>query len=408
MLPPVLQRAPYDKDPPGWLDRSLPWGARILILLLMAAIPIMYVVKTARSEEGLTRLILFGKTFAGEELPEVKAMHPYLDPGDGYDGQFYAQIALDPLLHRVGISRALDTAADYRAQRIGLPAMAYVLGLGETAPILHVYALLNLAFWLVLVGALAYSMPFISARDLLCLAAILMGSGALVSIMRALTDLPSTTLGFLGTVSGEGAAMALLPLAILTRPTSALFLTRYAELPLRNGRWGEVAVKVALIMAVPVLWNMYAIHRLGLSSGTSDNIKLPFQSWVHCVPERWHAFRALPANWEWKNVTEWESKLFDFLAPLCLMAQAAYFVVYRDWECRYWRMGAAFAVLYLCFSRATFDEYIATARCALPMTLAFNLRLRKQRGKTFKWWWLAGNAGLAGALHSMLSYDHFL
>jgi len=65
-------------------------------------------------------------------------------------------------------------------------------------------------------------------------------------------------------------------------------------------------------------------------------------------------------------------------------------------------------VLYLCFAPASFAEYIAVARCALPLTLAFNLRLRKQRGVTFWAWWLAGNIGLAGALHVMLSYDHFL
>jgi len=406
MLPPVIRPAPEDKALPGWPDRALPWAVRGLLLLLMAAIPLTYVIKNARSEGGLQKLILFGKHFDSRLLTEVRALHPYQESEYGYDGQYYAQMAVHPLMQSSEFNLALD-CCDYRAQRIALPAMANILGMGKPGRILNAYALLNLVFWLALMAGLAYHLPVASPRDFLCIAAILLGSGSLVCIFRSLTDLPAATLGFFGTVTGEGAAVVF-SISILTKPTSLLFLSKYAKLPVRNPGWVGLALKIALILAVPVLWNIYVIHRFGFSNGTSDNLKLPFQSWGQWIPGRWHEFLSVPVAWDWKNGSEWEYRLFNILAPVCLTVQAFHFAVYREWDSPYWRMGAAFAVLYLCFAPASFAEYIAVARCALPLTLAFNLRLRKQRGVTFWAWWLAGNIGLAGALHVMLSYDHFL
>jgi len=40
-----------------------------------------------------TPLIFFGQYFEPRELPEVRALHPEIQPGFGCDGQFYAQTA---------------------------------------------------------------------------------------------------------------------------------------------------------------------------------------------------------------------------------------------------------------------------------------------------------------------------
>ena len=61
-------------------------------------------------------------------LPSVRDVprRVYVD-SMGYDGQFYAQLAVDPLLQSPGIENALDAPA-YRARRILLSWTAYVFG----------------------------------------------------------------------------------------------------------------------------------------------------------------------------------------------------------------------------------------------------------------------------------------
>ena len=65
------------------------------------------------------------------ELPALRAI-PHIDypPSASYDGQFYAQLALEPLLRNPDIDRALDQPP-YRARRILLSWTAWALGLGR-------------------------------------------------------------------------------------------------------------------------------------------------------------------------------------------------------------------------------------------------------------------------------------
>ena len=53
-------------------------------------------------------------------------------PGNGYDGQFYYRLALDPAnLHRTAFGITMD--APFRVQRIGYPALAWLLSAGQHA-----------------------------------------------------------------------------------------------------------------------------------------------------------------------------------------------------------------------------------------------------------------------------------
>jgi hypothetical protein len=84
-------------------------------------------------EHGCLALIRFGENFEARALPEVRALDPPALSPWGYDGQFYAQIALDPTLQNPDLERALDSP-HYRARRIGLPALAALFGLGGSLP----------------------------------------------------------------------------------------------------------------------------------------------------------------------------------------------------------------------------------------------------------------------------------
>ena len=64
------------------------------------------------------------------QLATNKSWVPSGNSEAGYDGQFYAQIALDPTLRNPGLKDACDNLA-YRAQLIAMPVASYVLGLGQ-------------------------------------------------------------------------------------------------------------------------------------------------------------------------------------------------------------------------------------------------------------------------------------
>jgi hypothetical protein len=66
------------------------------------------------SRTGFTSLIMFGERFQPRVLATVKDLPVPIEPGPGYDGQFYAQMATDPLLRDPAIDRALDLAPHRR------------------------------------------------------------------------------------------------------------------------------------------------------------------------------------------------------------------------------------------------------------------------------------------------------
>ena len=121
----------------------------VSVIALLAAIA-----DFAEPENGFTQLIVFGSKFADQALPEVRETpHTVIDDSHGYDGQFYAQIAMDPLLRDPALHGALDNFS-YRSRRILMPAVAHIAGLGQPFWILQAYALLNVVCWLVLAAVL--------------------------------------------------------------------------------------------------------------------------------------------------------------------------------------------------------------------------------------------------------------
>src|SRR5689334_21492255 len=90
---------------------------------------------------GFTALIGF-PTAGPTEPPALQAIPHYQSSLASYDGQFYAQRALDPLLRDASIDRGKDLAP-FRARRILFSWTAYLLGLGRPAWILDAYALQN-------------------------------------------------------------------------------------------------------------------------------------------------------------------------------------------------------------------------------------------------------------------------
>ena len=166
------------------------------VLLGFALLPALSLLLTVQ-QGGVLALLSVGQVFEPRALPALAALAPPANSTYGYDGQFYAQIALDPTLSDPALVPAIDNVA-YRARRIALPALAWLLGAGQSAWVIHVYALLNTVFWLLLAVCLLRHVRWqLNLRSLALLVACLWTAGTLVSLERALTDLPAAALGVL-------------------------------------------------------------------------------------------------------------------------------------------------------------------------------------------------------------------
>lgn len=129
------------------------------------------------------------------ELPAVRATtHAHNEQDSGYDGQFYAQMAVDPLLRDPDIDRALDNPG-YRAHRVLLSWIAWAItpGAGPAAR-LEAFAWINIVAWLVMAVLLTRWLPPTDARMFVLWAGALVGHGWIASIRHSLTDGPSVLL----------------------------------------------------------------------------------------------------------------------------------------------------------------------------------------------------------------------
>ena len=348
------------------LGRDLPRAFRILLLCLMAAIPVGYVLKSYSPETGFTRLLCFGSNSVGQALPQVKACGLAVTSEYGYDGQFYCQVATDPLLlNRQALQDALD-CPEYRATRIFLPWLAYVGGMGRPCTIIQVFALLNLGFWLLLLCGMVWFLKPRTIQDFLCIFAAVMTSGALFSLHRALVDLPAATLAFYtASLSGTSAVAAAI-LMLLTKET--YFLALPSVCWPTHKKVGEIAARLVMVLIPLAVWYLYAHLRLGFTNMDVPNTSWPgvgladylVRAWRHWYPKRMFSPRLTA----------------ELLAPICLIVQACYLLLRRDVQSPYWRMGIGFVFSYLLLSPDVFVEQISFTRDVIPLAVAFNIAIR--------------------------------
>jgi hypothetical protein len=381
------------------LDRKLGLWIRVGLLALIALVPTQYVIRHFFRETGFTNLICFGSEFFQRAPATVKAVAPPTRSPWGYDGEFYAIIATDPLLLTPELKPSLDIPS-YRARRIMLPLLSYCAGLGNPRWILQCYAVANLFFWyLLLYGVVRFLKPE-TPRDVLCVGAFFLTSGVLFSIQRALTDLPATCFSFFSAaLSGEW-ALAALAAAILTKDSYLMafgVLLRPGEntpesLGQRIWRWTKPLLPF-------VLWTSYVLWKWGGASEGQGNFSWPMEGYLSAFLRGWEAYQG-------KHV------LFNFtemMAPVSLVIQIAYLLlVSRAYRSPYWRMGAAFAIASLFLSSEVFGEQMSFCRDTIMVTMAFNFGLMRERPRGFLAWFLVGNAGLTlGLMQFLWGFERF-
>jgi hypothetical protein len=329
-------------------------------------------------EVGFTHFIEFSADGHEQELPRVQSV-PHRH-GDGYDGQFYAQMAVTPLLRDPAIDRALDSAP-YRARRILIAWTAWVVGLGQPARVLHAFALQNVVCWLAIAALLARRwLPPTSWWNVALWSGCLWAHGLIASVRFALADGPSALLLCLAVVGAETErawlTASIVGLAGLARETNllgAVVLARFvAAWPPRLTRG---AALFAIVLLPTLLWIDYlrSIYRSALWVG-GGLIVWPLQGYL----------------WKWR-VSVAERDLGSIvtvasLATLVALTSQGCFLLRIGRLNPWWQIGVAFLGLAVVAHPAVWEGAPgAITRVCLPMTLACNILLAREARE--RWWW---------------------
>lgn len=325
-------------------------------------------------EHGFTRLSGFGENQSNPRLPDAQDV--YVKPGTGgYDGQFYAQVALDPSLQHPQLEEALDTPF-YRARRIGMPAAAWLAGLGQSSWVLQTFPLLNVAAWFFLASYLKRKLGGLTdaescARWFGCMFAV----GVLDSLRLSLTDLPSAVFILLALYGFEKGAqrvgMLHAAVAVLIKETSILVMLARIPESLDWRKWVRYVAGCVLVLLPLVLWLLYLTTRYEIASGTSGNFALPFVSMYEFAHEI--VFEKISAG---------EASVHDYFGLLAILSgllQAGVCVWYFNWRDPWWRVGAPFALLFLVAGPYVWESTMAPLRIVLPLTFIVCLKMPRNR-----------------------------
>ncbi len=349
-------------------------------------------------QTGFTSLIRFGETWNDRRHSSLQSLPIAVVPASsGYDGQFYAQIALDPSLSDSELARVVDAPA-YRARRILLPALAALFGLGNPWWTIQAYALLNVLCWLLFARLL---LRHIGGDDWIAYArwiGCVFSMGVLESVRQSLVDLPALLLLLLAVEAHErtrfGKSSGWLALSNLTKETSLLScLALQCEFSSRRIPWRRVSISLVVCVLPLVAWALHVHHRFPLSS---DGNSLGNFTWP-LLGLLIHLKTCLTALLTGSIDGRYS---MGVLAALGFLVQVL--VLWRTPLPRsaWWRIGAVYSLLFIFLSPWVWSGYWAACRALLPLTVAFNLLLPAQR--SFWPLWVLGNLTLLHAVWRFL------
>ena len=373
----------------------------LFFLVVLAILPAILLFNNYSHRNGFLDLLMFGDEFKASRLKEINDINPPTKSNSGYDGQFYAQIALDPLLIHDDTLHALDSMT-YRTRRVGLPFMAFLLGIGKPLWVLHIYTLLNFVFWIILLLMLYHYLGFRYSRDFLLAVSVLWSSGTLASLSRALTDLPAVTLSILAAflIAKRNLAASLLSSAALCKETAALsfFLLAWPE---KKGNLKPRQFFLScLIMMLPfAAWLLY-IHLRAKSDGFfgTNNFAPPFWGLISkMTTESEQLFKGF-------SFTRLNDILYELICPLSLVAQSFYLISKPKVHSSYWRLGVGFAILPYLIGSSIWVDQLTYSRVLLPLTICFNFLIHKyERNLSYALWYFIGNIGMSGVCISTVT-----
>jgi hypothetical protein len=378
-----VHRATGDQVPS--LSHRLTSTSRWAIIGILCFLPSLFVLRQFSAGHSFTKLLEVGPVFLPRALPQFQAIDPVTFHNKGYDGQFYAQVALDPLLRNKQLVTALDIP-EYRSRRILMPALAWLLGLGRPLAVVTAYSFINLAAWYAMLTLLVRSERPQTIQDWLCLVAIMLTTGACASFQRSLTDLPAAALMVAAIIAAGISGPIFLALSVLTKETYAI--CAWAPLvDLRakpNAFWRGLA-QLALILLPTLIWAIYVRSRFPVHFYGDRNFSWPFEGWIY-------GFVYLATH----------RKFFGIVAMFSLLIQFIYLAIRRRMDSFYWRVAVSFAIASCFLSDDPFTSEVSFTRDLLPTTIGFNVLLMRDAPARFGRWFVAGNIGLSSGLIALI------
>jgi len=376
------------------MQKQLGLFGKGIVLIILVSLPILILIRNFSPQSGFTKLIFFGQKFEHTRLKEINELAPPTESKWGYDGQFYAQLAINPSLTRNDLEIALDNPV-YRAKRIGMPVLAFCLGFGKPAWILQVYALLNFAFWLILLAALYYFVGIKNYRDFLLAISLLWTTGTLTSLARALTDLPAAVLSLLAVFSNSKyVGSSFLGMAALFRETSVLSFLSIMWLDQKQKTVSKQLLAYGLIMTLPIIiWIIYVNSRMNAGEALGiSNFYFPF---LATLQKLYNSVRDILLGFPNSTIRSRVYLVFELISPLSLIIQSAYFFIKPRINSKMWRLGIGFAILLFCLGGSIWVEQLGYLRSVLLLTICFNLLIHEyERGAAYYSWYVSGNIGM--------------
>jgi hypothetical protein len=378
-----------------------PWRRVVVAVPYVAAFALFVgsVVRDYDTATGFTYLLGFGRSADARKIPALNDVPHYVQSdAAGYDGQFYAQLAVEPSLRDPALRTALD-APSYRARRILFPWIAYVVGFGQPQWALQAYAVENLVAWMLTAWLLTRWFPPGRLRTFLAWFACLFSHGSVISVQRAVPDGASMLLIALGIAAVEGGRLSLatmiLAISGLGREANLLATAmlgstdRRAVFSLRRALGS-----VCLVLLPLAVWTGYVRYAFGSPGGVgTGNLTLPFAGYV----DKWQA----TIGDLWENGWGWYGR-FSLYALVSLTVEAGYLVWRVDWRNVWWRVGIGYAALLVVLGGSVWAGYPgAVTRVVLPLTFAFNVLVIEERA----WFWPLLLLGNLTVLHGLQALD---
>lgn len=346
-------------------------------LLILITVPAVILSFRYCPDTGLTSLLRFGSFWEDLRSEEIKTVPRHILPNhNGYDGQFYAEIAVGlPELNVAELQTTCDLGS-YRARRILMPCIAALLGGGDPARILNAFAAINLAAWLSLALIAWHLLPPVSWTNAARFTALLLAAGTLESIRASLPDLPALTLILAAVLLNRHgrpwAATALLALAGLCKETSvlavALFLPPAGSPP---KAWFIAAAQAAAAVVPAALCWLFLRAHFGPSHEGANNFNWPFLGWFE--------ISRIALDHLGDGNTDRGRWVFFWLASLSVAVQLAFFWAILPRTHTLWRAAFGFAVLLPFLAVPVWSGYWAVLRNILPLTAACILLLPTTR-----------------------------
>jgi hypothetical protein len=266
-----------------------------------------------------TRFVMAERPFAN---PARTPRGLFVMPKNGYDGQFFYRLAINPIhLHRTAFGITFDNA--YRVQRIGYPLLAWLAAAGHATVVPGALIAVNVAA-LTVIAWLGAELAQDSGRHAAWGLLMVTFSGFVITLARDTSEIVAVCfmLGGVLAIRCQAFLLAglLLAFAALTRETAmvlvgAVALTRLISVARGRARPGRADLMWILPSVAFVGWQLAVLDVTGvlpIRQDKGDNIAAPFTA---AVPALVHNLRNIshPATAAW--VLE-----FAFLAMTAVLA----------------------------------------------------------------------------------------